>query len=250
MNHWKWSYYCLNHDGICCFFRKLKASFLAVKATMSWKTQIFQPLDVPLYLHVSSLSWTCVTAWNEFFWELLGSGRLFYDSCASGQMSGDSSQHKDTCHSSDMETPRHEWLVVACASCLKAKKSDIFLPGSHQGTSQGAKWNKEAIKCGGCRVSLGSFPHSLCRLWGAAGMSSGGWNISWWLECLLPCWEGTGLAIFLPRLSTLTGTGFHPHHLKWHWLTQNKRFLHYCWAIEGIHRYTQVLFTFYMFCYF
>lgn len=180
MNLWKWSYYCLNHDGICCFFRKLKTSFLAVKPTMSWKNPVFSATGCPSLpaCQFPELDLVGVTAWNEFTGRLLGSGRLFCDSCASyhDRLSGESSQAPWTLPAAAVETPRHEWLDLGCASCLKAAKMcGIFLfPGNHQDISQGAKWKEETVKCGGCRVSLGSFPHSLC-----SQASRCCWNVSW-----------------------------------------------------------------------
>lgn len=167
MNLWKWSYYCLNHDGICCFFRKLKTTFLDVKSTMPWKTQLLQPLDVPLYLHVRSLSWP----WSVWQPEMSLSGSCWVLGAFSVTHGLHAMADKwcqlpspmGTCCSSHMDTPGHEWLVLGCASRKRQKKCVMLscFVVTIRTCPNVQKWKKETIKCGGCRVGLGSFPHSV-----------------------------------------------------------------------------------------
>lgn len=79
MNLWKWSYYCLNHDGICSLFRKLKTSFLSVKTHFPGKPSSFSHW-MSLFTCMSapwvgpgwcdSLKWVYLRAVG--FWEVLG----------------------------------------------------------------------------------------------------------------------------------------------------------------------------------
>lgn len=84
MNLWKWSYYCLNHDGICSFFRKLKTSFLAVKThspgKSSWFSHwmsLFTCMSAPWVGRgrCDSLKWVYLRAVG--FWEVLGASVRF-----------------------------------------------------------------------------------------------------------------------------------------------------------------------------
>jgi len=78
---------------------------LSCKNTLSWKTQFIQPLDVPLYLCVSSLSWTWLVWEPEMSLfqscQVLGGSRCvspFYESPASRQTGSYSSQKPPSTH--------------------------------------------------------------------------------------------------------------------------------------------------------
>lgn len=158
----------------------------------------------------------------------------------------------DTCRSSDMETPGHEWLVLGCASCLKAAKMcGIFLlPGNHQGMSQGAKGKKETIKCGGCRECGQDEPRQLSSLFVQPGCEA-------LLECLLVwLWHAVraqGWASSCPGSAPSPSQAQVSIHITWSGTDSCRTkgfFMSYCGAIKGIQRYTRVVFKFYVFCYF
>lgn len=122
--------------------------------------------------------------------------------------------------------PRHEWLVLGCASCLKAAKMcGVFLLSDNKVKERdNKKWWLQGLWAG---WAWAAFPiPSLCSQ--AVRCC---WNISWCGYGML--WgnrAGPGSASSPSQAQVSI-------HITW--LTQNKRFLQllsYCWAVNGVHR--------------
>lgn len=162
MNLWKWSYYCLNHDGICSFFSKLKASFIAVKTHCPGKPSLFSHW-MALFTCMSapwagpgrydSLWWVYLRAVG--FWEVLGGSVCFMDHLflERQMLTAFKSLHW---HIPEEQYQDSRSWTFGLGVCWLLKGNIyvwwyfFLLPGNHQGTSLGAKGKEERIKCDGC----------------------------------------------------------------------------------------------------
>lgn len=137
MNLWKWSYCCLNHNGICSFFRKLKTSFLSVQTHCSGKPDWFSHW-MSLFTCMSapwlgpgwcdSLKWVCLRAVR--FWEVLSASVHFMNHLLLDRHACSAFQPLiGTYQNSNIEIPGHEPLVLERACYLKATTTcgDIFV---------------------------------------------------------------------------------------------------------------------------